>query len=166
MTVKNALSIIKALDLDPREYVIMESAALAAYGLLPWDETDELKILAVGEAWKKINEYGLEIVGSVSGDMGAALFGEVGRVYSRWVGSFRDCGKDTYLIGRGNVIDGLNFANPADVVRVYLELNRKKDHKLIERLESLLKESSKEDKYPSELMNELRLVFTEFGFSL
>lgn len=111
-----------AMDLDPEQFVVFGSAPLLAHGLRT--TIRDLDVVARGDvlAWAK--RTGTPGVGACSGDpvwqfcRGRIQF-SAGWITPRW-----DVGE---LMDGAEVIGGLRWARPGDVLRYKMELLRPKD---------------------------------------
>ncbi|WP_206788710.1 hypothetical protein [Amycolatopsis sp. MtRt-6] len=111
-----------AMDLDPDQFVVFGSAPLLAHGLRT--TIRDLDVVARGDvlAWAK--RAGTPAVGAYSGDP-VWQFGR-GRIQfsAGWITPHWNAGE---LIDGAEVIGGLRWARPADVLRYKRELLRPKD---------------------------------------
>jgi hypothetical protein len=120
-------------ELDPRDFVIFGSGPLLAHGLRT--EIEDLDVVARGEVWDRVVEFGEAGAGEVNGAR-LAVFQDGLIQFSRgWISERWDADA---LIDRAEMIEGLPFAPLADVLDYKLELRRPKDRQDIALLRSLL----------------------------
>jgi hypothetical protein len=111
-----------AMDLDPDQFVVFGSAPLLAHGLRT--AIRDLDVVARGEVLAWARRAGVPGVGAYSGDpvwqfsRGRIQF-SAGWITPRW-----DVDE---LMAEAEVIGGLRWARPSDVLRYKMELLRPKD---------------------------------------
>jgi hypothetical protein len=111
-----------ALNLDRDDFVVFGSAPLLAHGLRR--SIGDLDIVARGAAWRRACELGVPAIGTISGDPIVSLCGGFIQVSQEWVPRSRSADD---LIGRAEIIQGLRFAQLADVLAYKQMLMRPKD---------------------------------------
>jgi hypothetical protein len=120
--IRRLVKIVTELDLDHRDFVIFGSGPLLARGLRR--RIGDLDVVARGQAWQRVSEYGCPGIGSLNGAP-MALFWD-GRIqFSRgWISDDWDADD---LIDRAEVIHGLPFAQLSDILAYKQVLLRPKD---------------------------------------
>jgi hypothetical protein len=114
--------LITELQLDRRDFVIFGSGPLLAHGLRR--RIHDLDIVARGDTWQKVREYGVAESGTVNGAPIAQFWDGHIQFSAGWVSARWNAGQ---LIDRAEVIQGLPFARLADVLAYKQELRRPKD---------------------------------------
>ncbi|MGW3961112.1 hypothetical protein ACWED2_14935 [Amycolatopsis sp. NPDC005003] len=111
-----------AMDLDPDQFVVFGSAPLLAHGLRT--TIRDLDVVARGDVLAWAERAGTPGVGAYSGDP-VWLFRR-GRIQfsAGWITPRWNVGE---LMAGAEVIGGLRWARPSDVLRYKLELRRPKD---------------------------------------
>jgi hypothetical protein len=115
---------VRALELPPNDYVLFGSLPLLAHGLI--ERANDIDILARASAW----EHAQTLAKAELAPMGEwrVSLGDV-EIYNAWLGMNVDV-----IIDRGNVINGLPYADLRDVLEFKQKLNRPKDVEHIKRI--------------------------------
>ncbi|MBS2964772.1 hypothetical protein KGA66_17065 [Actinocrinis puniceicyclus] len=127
--IHNLLVIVDKLGLDLGDMVIFGSGPLLAKGLRPkiWD----LDIVARNETWRLAEQHGVPSIGEVNGARISQFCDGRIQFSAGWVS---DEWNATELIDRAEIIQGLPFAQLADVLAYKEQLGRPKDQRDIRRL--------------------------------
>lgn len=115
--------LVDELGLDRREFVIFGSGPLLAHGLRT--SIRDLDIVARGTAWNSVSRHGFPAIGPISGAPMTLFWGTLIQFSPQWISPDWDTND---LIDRAELIQGLPFAQLADVLAYKQMLRRPKDH--------------------------------------
>lgn len=120
--IRRLIKLVADLDLDKQDFVIFGSGPLLAHGLRPY--VRDLDVVVRGDGWRRVFQHGLPATGSINGAPMAAFWGGLIQFSESWISDAWDADD---LIDRAEVIQGLPFAQLADVLAYKLALGRAKD---------------------------------------
>jgi hypothetical protein len=120
--IRRLASLVAALDLGRRDFVIFGSGPLLAHGLR--DGIRDLDVVARGAVWRRVREYGCPDTGSVNGAPMALFWNGLIQFSQGWISADWDADD---LIGRAERIQGWPFAQLSDVLAYKQALLRPKD---------------------------------------
>ncbi|MGW3999872.1 hypothetical protein [Amycolatopsis sp. NPDC004772] len=135
-----------ALDLDPDQFVVFGSAPLLAHGLRT--TIRDLDVVARGDVLTWAKRTGTPGVGAYSGDPVWQFCGGRIQFSAGWITPQWDVGE---LMDGAEVIGGLRWARPGDVLRYKLELLRPKDRVDIAKIRAYLRRPARN---PSQLIGQ------------
>jgi hypothetical protein len=121
--VRRLVMLVTELDLDRRDFVIFGSGPLLAHGLRHC--IHDLDIVARGTVWQRVSQHGCLGAGSINGAPLALFWDGLIQFSQGWVSDSWDADD---LIDRAEIIQGLPFAQLADVLAYKQMLLRPKDH--------------------------------------
>lgn len=123
------VNLVMVLNLEPRDFVIFGSGPLLAHGLR--QTIGDLDVVVRGAVWDRVSARGAIQAGSVNGAPTAVFHDGDIQFSSGWISD--DWDPDD-LINRAEIIQGLPFAQLADVLRYKQALGRSKDQSDVEKL--------------------------------
>ncbi len=123
-----------AMDLDPDQFVVFGSAPLLAHGLRT--TIRDLDVVARGDVLTWAKRAGTPGVGVYSGDPVWQFCGGRIQFSAGWISPRWDVGE---LMDGAEVIGGLRWARPGDVLRYKTELRRPKDRADIAKIRAYLR---------------------------
>src|ERR1700742_4199574 len=133
--ISRLVKLVTELDLDRRDFVIFGSGPLLAHGLRR--RVRDLDVVARGTVWRRVSRHGLPAAGGINRAPMAQCWGGLIQFSAGWI-PLRDENWGTQdtddLIDRAEIIQGLPFAQLADVLAYKQSLNRPKDGPDIEAL--------------------------------
>jgi hypothetical protein len=133
--IRRLVKLVAELDLDRRDFVIFGSGPLLAHGLR--QRIRDLDVVARGDVWRRVSRYGCRAAGSINGASMAVFWGGLIQFSSGWISDDWDTDN---LIDRAEIIEGLPFAQLADVLEYKQMLSRPKDQSDIRTLLRLLRQ--------------------------
>ncbi|QFU94354.1 hypothetical protein [Amycolatopsis sp. YIM 10] len=102
---------LKALSLDPADFVVFGSGPLLAYGIRR--KIRDLDVVARGAAWARAVESGTPARGAITGDPCVQFWNGRIQFFRSWLTPHWDVDR---LIDEAAVVDGVRFAAPAEVL--------------------------------------------------
>ena len=100
---------LKTLDLPTKDYAVFGSGPMMAHGLT---ESNDLDIIARGEAWKKAKATGA-ITKTKSGNDKVEFFDGAVEIFDSWINGEWDINT---LINEAEIIDGIPFVRLEEVL--------------------------------------------------
>lgn len=132
--ISRLIKLVLELDLDHRDFVIFGSGPLLAHGLR--QGIRDLDVVARGETWRRASEHGVPSAGAISGAPMTLFWGGRIQFSPEWISP--EWNPDD-LIDGAEIIQGLPFAQLADVLAYKQTLGRRKDRPDIAALLDLLR---------------------------
>jgi hypothetical protein len=120
--IRSLVELAANLDLDRRNFVIFGSGPLLAHGLR--QQIRDLDIVARGPVWRRVCQYGAPATGEINGAPLAVFCGGLIQFSQGWISEDWD---GDALIDRGEIVQGLPFAQLTDVLAYKQDLRRPKD---------------------------------------
>src|ERR1700760_97523 len=120
--IRSLVKLAADLDLDRRNFVIFGSGPLLAHGLR--QHIRDLDIVARGSVWRSVCQYGAPATGEINGAPLAIFCGGLIQFSQGWISEDWD---GDALIDRGEIVQGLPFAQLTDVLAYKQHLRRPKD---------------------------------------
>ncbi len=120
--IRRLVKLIVELDLDQRDFVIFGSGPLLAHGLR--QHLNDLDIVARGTTWDRVEQYGIPTIGLINNAPMVQFWGGLIEFSQGWIS--KDWNADD-LIDHAEIIQGLPFAQLADVLAYKQSLDRPKD---------------------------------------
>jgi hypothetical protein len=127
--IRRLIVLVTELDLDRRDFVIFGSGPLLAHGLRL--HIRDLDVVARGAVWRSAWQNGLPAAGTINGEPMATFWGGRIQFSPGWISEDWDADD---LIDRAEMIQGLPFAQLADVLTYKQDLCRPKDRSDIDAL--------------------------------
>lgn len=131
--IRRLRELVAEFDLDCQDFVIFGSGPLLAHGIR--QSVSDLDVVARGSSWQRVLQYGVPSIGSLNGAPMVLFWGGLIQFSSGWISEDWDIGS---LISQAEIIDGLPFAQLADVLRYKNSLSRPKDAADVDELARLL----------------------------